>query len=103
MNHLMNIKFKKKLITSWYSAPENTYQPNEVVAEPDQNKEQAYSWVKAARYNNLPFEVGPLARLILSGAYDNGISAMDRTIARALRSQENYPNHEKIITRNYSW
>ncbi|WP_261179461.1 nickel-dependent hydrogenase large subunit [Anaerobacillus sp. CMMVII] len=44
--------------------------------------------MKAPRYNNLPFEVGPLARLILSGSYNHGISAMDRTIARALEAKK---------------
>ena len=34
------------------------------------DKERAYSWVKAARYKNHPFEVGPLARLMLSGEYE---------------------------------
>lgn len=81
-------KISEKIDYSWYKSKENTYQPNEVVPEPDRDKEKAYSWVKAARYNELPFEVGPLARLVLSGAYDNGISAMDRTIARALETKK---------------
>lgn len=54
----------------------------------DMNKPQAYSWVKAARYNNLPFETGPLARQWLSGEYRNGISVMDRTIARILEAKK---------------
>lgn len=81
-------KIQEKIDYSWYTAKENTYGPDEMVPEPNQEKTQAYSWVKAARYNNLPYEVGPLARLILSGAYDNGISAMDRTIARALEAKK---------------
>lgn len=52
------------------------------------DKKDAYSWVKAPRYDGLPFEVGPLARLTLSGLYNNGISAMDRTIARALEAKK---------------
>lgn len=54
----------------------------------DMNKPKAYSWVKAARYNNLPFETGPLARQWLSGEYRNGISVMDRTIARVLEAKK---------------
>ena len=54
----------------------------------DINKEQAYSWIKAPRYNNMPYEVGPLARQWLCGEYRNGISAMDRTIARALEARK---------------
>ncbi|ADL04753.1 nickel-dependent hydrogenase large subunit [Lacrimispora saccharolytica] len=56
--------------------------------EPDRNKPQAYSWVKAPRYDNIPYEVGPLARQWLSGEYGNGISAMDRTIARVLEAKK---------------
>lgn len=63
---------------AWYS--ENN--------EPDIHKENAYSWIKAPRYNNVPFEVGPLARQWLCGDYRNGISAMDRTIARVLEASK---------------
>lgn len=56
--------------------------------EPDISKAQGYSWIKAPRYNNLPFEVGPLARQWLSGEYRNGISAMDRIIARSLEAKK---------------
>jgi len=52
------------------------------------DKEKAYSWVKAARYLGEPFEVGPLARQWLSGEYRNGISTMDRTIARVLEAKK---------------
>lgn len=54
--------------------------------EPDFEKPNAYSWIKAPRYNGMPYEVGPLARQWLSGEYRNGISVMDRTIARVLEA-----------------
>ena len=54
----------------------------------DMNKEQAYSWVKAPRYYGLPCEVGPLARQWLAGEYTNGISTLDRTIARVLEAKK---------------
>jgi hydrogenase large subunit len=81
-------KIQEKLDYSYFTSINNSNQPNEAVTEPDMDKEKAYSWVKAPRYKGLPFEVGPLARLILSGAYNNGISAMDRTIARALEAKK---------------
>ncbi|NLD49081.1 MAG: nickel-dependent hydrogenase large subunit [Clostridiaceae bacterium] len=56
--------------------------------EADMSKPNAYSWVKAPRYNNLPYETGPLARQWLSGGYRNGISTMDRTIARVLEARK---------------
>lgn len=81
-------KIQEKIDYSWYTSKTNSTQPDVAVTEPDMDKEKAYSWVKAPRYDNLPFEVGPLARLILSGEYDNRISAMDRTIARALEAKK---------------
>lgn len=81
-------KIQEKIDYSWYKSKESAYPPDEAIPEPDQNKEKGYSWVKAPRYDHQPMEVGPLARLILSGKYDNGISAMDRTIARALEAKK---------------
>lgn len=81
-------KIKEKIDYSYFQSKESEYRPDEVVPEPEMNKKNAYSWVKAPRYNDLPFEVGPLARLILSGAYDHGISAMDRTIARVYETKK---------------
>ncbi len=65
--------------------------------EPDKNKPQAYSWIKAPRYGNVPYEVGPLARQWLSGEYKNGISAMDRTIARVLEAKKIVEIMETLI------
>lgn len=81
-------KIQEKIDYSYYQASETTYQPDQIIPQPDMDKKQAYSWVKAPRYNQLPFEVGPLARLILSRNYDHGISAMDRTIARNLEAKK---------------
>lgn len=73
--------------------PDNITQENEYSwydknDEPDISKKQAYSWIKAPRYNNIPYEVGPLARQWLSGEYKNGISVMDRIIARVLEAKK---------------
>ncbi|WP_048600958.1 nickel-dependent hydrogenase large subunit [Rubeoparvulum massiliense] len=72
---------------SWYAGQES-YTPFETIPEPDRNQSAAYSWVKAPRYEGLPFEVGPLARLWLAGEYRHGISAMDRSIARVLEAKK---------------
>lgn len=84
--------FRPDLITeeidyAWYQG-KRSYTPFETIPEPDMQKGKAYSWVKAPRYDGVPCEVGPLARLWLSGEYRNGISAMDRTIARALEARK---------------
>ncbi|MBG9691398.1 nickel-dependent hydrogenase large subunit [Lysinibacillus sphaericus] len=81
-------KIEEKVDYSYYKLSVNTDKRDQVVPEPDMDKKEAYSWVKAPRYNGLPFEVGPLARLILSGNYINRISAMDRTIARAIEAKK---------------
>lgn len=81
-------KIEEKVDYSYYKLSVNTDKRDQVVPEPDMDKKEAYSWVKAPRYNGLPFEVGPLARLILSGNYRNRISAMDRTIARAIEAKK---------------
>ncbi|WP_216828479.1 nickel-dependent hydrogenase large subunit [Alkalihalobacterium elongatum] len=81
-------KIHEKIDYSWFKSTKTTNVPSDTIPESDRDKESAYSFVKAPRYNNLPFEVGPLARLILSGNYNNGISAMDRTLARALEAKK---------------
>ena len=72
---------------SWYEG-KASYEPFETMPQPNMDKQGAYSWVKAPRYNHIPFEVGPLARLWLNGEYQKGISAMDRTVARALETKK---------------
>ncbi len=73
---------------AWYKDGQNRNKPYEDYQEDDMSKPNAYSWVKAPRYNNLPFETGPLARQWLAGEYRNGISTMDRTIARVLEARK---------------
>ncbi|MCM0650700.1 nickel-dependent hydrogenase large subunit [Clostridium swellfunianum] len=63
---------------AWYSEDTNPSIP----------KEGAYTWVKAPRYNGYAFEVGPLARMILSSNYPKKVSTMDRTIARVLEAKK---------------
>lgn len=69
---------------AWYTAYNNMNKPGGPYTEENLNKEGAYSWVKAPRYKGYPMEVGPLARMIISGEYTRGISTMDRTMARVL-------------------
>jgi len=76
------------IYTSWYTAETETYTPYETITQPELEKDDGYSWVKAPRYRGLPYEVGPLARMWLSGAYRHGISTMDRTIARVLEAKK---------------
>lgn len=55
----------------------------------DMAKVDEYSFIKAPRYSDLPMEVGPLARMIISGEYSNSNnSCMDRNIARVLETEK---------------
>ena len=73
---------------AWYKDGQDISRPYEDNQDADMKKSKAYSWVKAPRYNNLPFETGPLARQWLTGEYRRGISTMDRTIARVLEARK---------------
>ena len=72
---------------SRYRAAGGALNPRDGVTEPDADKADAYSWIKAPRYLNQPHEVGPLARMWMAGRYRRGISVMDRLMARALETR----------------
>lgn len=73
---------------SWYSG--STARPpasgQTTPVDPD-TKTDAYSWLKAPRYGNAPYEAGPLARMKVGNKYSGGISVMDRHLARALETK----------------
>jgi hydrogenase large subunit len=68
---------------SWYADSADNLSPANGATEPVYPKADAYSWLKAPRLFEKPFEVGPLARMWINGDYRNGISVMDRHAARA--------------------
>lgn len=78
----------REIARSRYRGREEPLVPLEEHSRPAPNKEEAYSWIQAPRYEGLPFEGGPLARLWLAGIYRNGISVMDRLLARVLEAKE---------------
>lgn len=63
------------------------------------DKENSYTFIKAARYDGLPMEVGPLARLILSGEYVMRSSCMDRNRARVIETNKIINIMNKMINR----
>ncbi len=71
---------------SWYDQSANGLKPASGQTDPQYPKNGAYSWLKAPRYGGQPYEVGPLARMTVNGDYTNGISVMDRHMARALEA-----------------
>jgi hydrogenase large subunit len=68
---------------SWYADESASLPPAAGNTQPAYPKGEAYSWLKAPRFLGKPFEVGPLARMWVNGDYQEGISVMDRHVARA--------------------
>lgn len=56
-------KIKEYVKYSYYDSPSGLH-PSEGETSPNKNKAGAYSWVKAPRYDNKVYEVGPLARMV---------------------------------------
>lgn len=73
---------------SWYNdaAPAAPASGSTAPVDPE-TKDNAYSWLKAPRYNNAPTEAGPLARMMVSKQYSGGISVIDRHLARAYEAK----------------
>ncbi len=72
---------------TWADAPSDTILPGSDLSIPNADKPGAYSWINAPRYKGYAMELGPLARMYISGLYTRGTSAMDRNIARVLETQ----------------
>ena len=71
-------KISESVEHSWFSA-DSVDGKN----EPAVDKKDAYSWMKAPRYGGEVFELGPLARAIVSGRRKARVSVLDRLEARA--------------------
>ena len=73
---------------SWYKDSKPNEVPSNKPPETDIKKPGAYTFIKAPRYRGGVVQVGPLARMILSGSYKNSISTMDRLMARVLEGKK---------------
>jgi len=73
---------------SWYKDSVPSEVPSNHPSETDIKKPGAYTFIKAPRYKGKVAQVGPLARMILSGSYKNSISTMDRLMARVLEGKK---------------
>lgn len=76
----------ERVTASWYAPQTDNHNPaagDTVAVYP---KNGAYSWLKAPRYNQAPYEAGPLARMRVSNYYQGGVSVLDRHRARALEA-----------------
>ena len=87
---LSTSNIREQVSYSWYADATDDKHPSSgstVTIDPA-TKAQAYSWLKAPRYNGAPMECGPLARMWVNGDYWAGVSVMDRHMARALEAQK---------------
>ncbi len=73
---------------SWFTPQCGKKHPSVGETIPDRDKAGAYTWLKAPRYADVPYELGPLARMWIAGEYTNGISVLDRLMARALETKK---------------
>jgi hydrogenase large subunit len=80
-------KITEAITHSWYKNKPQVLRPLEGEPELDPDKDGSYTYVKAPRYEELPYEGGPLARLWINGQYQRGVSAMDRIMARAIETK----------------
>ncbi|RPF49318.1 hydrogenase large subunit [Thermodesulfitimonas autotrophica] len=75
---------------SWFKDETSGLHPAEGRTEPEPGKPDAYSWIKAPRYDGLPHEVGPLARMWVNkvpevvNLGEKAFSVMGRHAARAI-------------------
>ncbi len=72
----------------WYKASTSNINPSVGQTETEYPKDNAYSWLKSPRYMKAPMEVGPLARMWVNGDYTEGVSVMDRQLARAYEAKK---------------
>lgn len=79
---LSSSNIREHVTYSWYTDGP-ALAPDSGVTNPEHPKNSAYSWIKAPRLFNLPFETGPLARMKINGNYTGGVSVIDRHLARA--------------------
>jgi hydrogenase large subunit len=87
---LSTASITESVTNSWYDNATNNLSPakgSTITVDPA-TKPAAYSWLKAPRYSNKPCEAGPLARMWVNGDYRQGISVMDRHVARAMEAQK---------------
>jgi Ni,Fe-hydrogenase I large subunit len=91
------VKITEDVAFSWYKDEIGRKHPLDGMTDPDRNKDKAYSWVKAPRYDGIPHEVGPLARMWINGDYRKGASLLDRHASRALEAKKIAEAMEKWV------
>lgn len=81
-------KITQNIYNAWYSSNNVEFGIANESWEANPEKPTGYSFIKAPRYDGMPMEVGPLARMYISGLYREGSSTMNRLMARVLEAKE---------------
>lgn len=76
-NPLNPAQITEDVKSSWYTSPSGL-NPSQGATKPDPTKSGAYSWVKSPRYNGKVYEVGPLARMVVT--YANGEPTVQKLV-----------------------
>jgi hydrogenase large subunit len=83
---LDHAKIYEHVTSSYYQEGTGGNPAEKAQPRPEYGKQAAYTWVTAPRYEGEPYQVGPLARLVVSGYYKPrnpmGSSTGDRLMAR---------------------
>ncbi|HCQ89309.1 MULTISPECIES: nickel-dependent hydrogenase large subunit [unclassified Clostridium] len=96
----MNIdkdKITENIYKSWYVGEKETFTFQDERWTPDSQKKEGYTWIKAPRYEGVPMEVGPLARMYISGVYKKDSSTMSRLVARVLEAKKVAETMESLL------
>ncbi|OHD64064.1 MAG: hypothetical protein A2176_08610 [Spirochaetes bacterium RBG_13_51_14] len=75
-------KIREQVRFGRYSSGSNLY-PHDGQTQAQPGKGGAYTWLKAPRYDNIPLEVGPLARVVIS--YLSGNESVKREVDGLLK------------------
>jgi len=83
-------KINENVTHSWYENATTGRHPSMGDTKPELGKEDAYSWVKAPRYDGKVYEVGPLARVAVT--YANGDPEMKKLVESSLTALNAQPS-----------
>jgi ferredoxin hydrogenase large subunit/hydrogenase large subunit len=89
LSSLDQLKIKEENLYSLYEGRSSSHPLNGASTIPAPHKSDAYSWIKAPRYDGTPMEVGPLARVLV--AYQAGSDAKLQKMVNALLEKFNAP------------
>ncbi|TEB05013.1 Periplasmic (NiFeSe) hydrogenase large subunit [Pelotomaculum schinkii] len=87
-------KISEQVKYSWYDDKLTGRHPGDGATVPTPGKKDAYSWLKAPRYDGLPYEVGPLSRQVVNKQKDvlalggKAFSVLGRHFARAVETAQ---------------